>query len=166
MKYPEMSVPATSHGSRRPKPPQVIVLHHTAGSGNTANEVEYLRKNDRGVSIHYHIAKDGLKTRMVPDDIIAYHVGNSLTGSLGLPNNVSLGIEISNRGDGKDPYTLAQIESVAETVALWLTLYPIQMVTSHAAIDTKGKIDPLAFPWQQFWGLVADAVRGHNAGTD
>lgn len=166
MKYPETSVPAVSHGSRRAKHPTVIVLHHTAGSGNTAAEVEYLRKNDRGVSIHYHIAKDGLKTRMVPDDIIAYHVGNSITGSLGLPNNVTLGIEISNRGDGKDPYTLPQIESVAETVAQWLTLYPIEMVTSHAGIDTKGKIDPLAFPWQQFWGLVAIALRGHNARTD
>lgn len=166
MKYPEMTVAATSHGSKRAKPPQVIVLHHTAGSGNTAAEVEYLRKNDRGVSIHYHIAKDGLKTRMVPDDVIAYHVGNSLTGSLGLPNNVALGIEISNKGDGKDPFTLAQLESVAETVALWLWLYPIQMVTSHAGIDTKGKIDPLAFPWQQFWGLVSIAMREKHAGTD
>jgi N-acetylmuramoyl-L-alanine amidase len=157
----EMNVPATSTGGKRSSAPTVIVLHHTAGSGNAAAEVEYLRENPRGVSIHYHVAKNGARTRMVPDDVIAFHVGLSKVGSLGAPNAASLGIEISNTGSKTKPdlYPAEQVASVASIVATWLKKYPgIQMITSHAGIDTKGKYDPYNFPWADFWRLVGKAV--------
>lgn len=140
-----------STGGKRKGLPLAIVLHHTAGNTDRANEVQYLKSNPRGVSIHYHVAKDGYKTRMVPDDVVAFHVGYSTVGSLGNPNEVSLGIEISNRGTGKDPYPADQVDSVAEIVAGWMHKYYIRMITPHAGIDTKGKIDPYDFPWGWFW---------------
>jgi N-acetylmuramoyl-L-alanine amidase len=155
--YPESNVPASSTGGKRKALPTVIVLHHTGGSGNDANEIAYLQNNPAGVSIHYYISKTGTRTRMVPDDVIAYHCGNSKVGSLGAPNAASLGIEICNTGSKTkpDPYPLAQIESTAQVVARWLHAYPIQMITSHAGIDTKGKYDPYNFPWQQFYAILA-----------
>jgi N-acetyl-anhydromuramyl-L-alanine amidase AmpD len=97
---------------------------------------------------------------MVMDERIAYHVGFSLVGSLGnrSPNGMSLGIEIMNSGSKTvpDPYPHAQVDSTAEQVAIWLKKWPsIQMITPHAGIDTQGKYDPHAFPWDVFWKLLS-----------
>ena len=159
MPYPVDFVPALSQGGVRPRPPEVVVLHHTGSAGPAFNQIEYLRNNARSVSIHCIIAKDGRRTRMVDDERIAYHVGFSTVGSLGnrRPNDMSLGIEIMNSGSKTvpDPYPQSQVDSTAEQVAIWLKKFPsIQMITPHAGIDTKGKYDPYAFPWQTFWQLL------------
>jgi N-acetyl-anhydromuramyl-L-alanine amidase AmpD len=160
MSYPVDTVPALSQGGARPMPPEVIVLHHTGSTGSPQSQIEYLRSNSRGVSIHCIIAKDGRRTIMVIDERIAYHVGFSVIGSLGnrSANAMSLGIEIMNSGSKTvpDPYPLSQVDSVAEQVAIWLKKFPtIQMITPHAGIDTKGKYDPFAFPWDIFWKLLS-----------
>jgi N-acetyl-anhydromuramyl-L-alanine amidase AmpD len=146
-------------------PPEVIVLHHTGSAGTPQSQIEYLRNNPRGVSIHVIIAKDGRRTRMVIDECIAYHVGYSVIGSLGNrnPNAMSLGIEIMNSGSKTvpDPYTHEQVDSVAEQVSIWLKKFPTtQMITPHAGIDTQGKYDPYAFPWDVFWKLLSEHMRG------
>lgn len=155
-RYPEQWIPASSFGMDPRREPCVIVLHHTAGSGDAASQISYLQTNPRHVSIHRFIDKQGNRTRMVEDKNIAYHVGYSKIGSLGNPNTSSLGIELMNTGSKikPDPYPHEQIQSCAEVVAYWLRQYPIQMVTSHAGIDTKGKYDPYNFPWSLFWQYV------------
>ena len=160
MPYPVDIVPALSQGGVRPMPPEVIVLHHTGSAGPAKNQIAYLRSNPRGVSIHCAIAKDGRRTTMVIDERIAYHVGYSSVGSLGnrSPNGMSLGIEIMNSGSKTvpDPYPHPQVDSTAEQVAIWLKKWPsIQMITPHAGIDTQGKYDPHAFPWDVFWKLLS-----------
>ena len=160
MPYPVDTVPALSQGGVRPMPPEVIVLHHTGSAGPAFNQIEYLRNNARSVSIHCIIAKDGRRTRMVIDERIAYHVGYSSVGSLGnrSPNGMSLGIEIMNSGSKSvpDPYPFSQVDSTAEQVAIWLKKFPtIQMITPHAGIDTQGKYDPYAFPWDIFWNRLS-----------
>lgn len=160
MLYHVDTVPAQSQGGVRRMPPEVIVLHHTGSAGPSFNQIEYLRSNSRGVSIHCIIAKDGRRTRMVNDEVIAFHVGFSAIGSLGnrSANAMSLGIEIMNSGSKSvpDPYPHAQVDSTAEQVAIWLKKFPtIQMITPHAGIDTKGKYDPYAFPWATFWKLMS-----------
>jgi N-acetyl-anhydromuramyl-L-alanine amidase AmpD len=160
MPYPVDTVPALSQGGVRAQPPQIIVLHHTGSAGPSFNQIEYLRSNARSVSIHCIIAKDGRRTRMVDDERIAFHVGFSAIGSLGnrSANAMSLGIEIMNSGSKTvpDPYPHSQVDSTAEQVAIWLKKFPtIQMITPHAGIDTKGKYDPYAFPWDVFWKLLS-----------
>ena len=158
MGFPVIERPAKSYGSRRGADPRVVVLHHTGGSGNVENEARYLQSNPAGVSIHVCIAKDGTRYRMVGDEYAAYHVGHSKVGSLGSPNMVSLGIELINTGSkgNPDPWPTTQVDSTAEQVAEWMWKYPmIQMVTSHAGIDTRGKYDPWWFPWDRFWRLLA-----------
>lgn len=149
---------AKSYGDRKDAIPKVIVLHHTGGAGNEKAEIAYLQSNPVGVSIHVCIAKDGTRYRMVDDEDVAYHVGYSKVGSLGIPNVVSLGIELINTGSKKhpDPWPTEQVDSCAEQVAEWLLKYPtIQMITSHAGIDTRGKYDPWMFPWDKFWQLLS-----------
>lgn len=159
MAYPVILRPAKSHGSRNMIIPKMIVLHHTAGGGNVESEVSYLQSNSAGVSIHVCIAKDGTRYRMVDDERVAYHVGYSKT-SLGNPNHVSLGIELINKGKRTPPfddYPDAQVESCAEQVVEWMKKYEIHVVTSHEAIDTRGKFDPWMFPWKKFWKYVGEA---------
>lgn len=158
-KYPVIVRMAKSHGSRNKLEPNMVVLHHTAGSGNTENEVSYLQSNSAGVSIHVCIAKDGTRYRMVDDERSAYHVGYSKV-SLGNANQVSLGIELINKGRKVPPfddYPDAQVESCAEQVVEWMAKYNIMVVTSHEAIDTRGKFDPWRFPWKKFWMYVGEA---------
>lgn len=154
MDFLEIMKPAKSYGSRERNVPKVIVLHHTGGNGNVDAEVGYLQNNPRGVSIHVCIAKDGTRYRMVDDENSAYHVGYSKVGNLGNPNQVSLGIELINRGipTPADDYPLTQIRSASEQVAVWMKKYKtISMITPHAGIDTQGKVDPYNFPWVIFW---------------
>lgn len=156
-------------GSKRSWNPQVVVLHHTGGSGKVEDQLNYLRKNDRGVSIHVVIGKDGTRYRMIEDEVIAHHVGYSLIGSIGQnegipvvnPNSMSLGIELVNTGSKKilDPWPDAQVDSCAEQVVEWLKKYDIKMVTSHSGIDRMGKYDPYKFPMQKFWGYVGYYLR-------
>jgi N-acetyl-anhydromuramyl-L-alanine amidase AmpD len=160
MPYPVDTVSAQSQGGVRAQPPQVIVLHHTGSAAPAFNQIAYLQNNARSVSIHCIIAKDGRRTRMVDDERIAFHVGFSAIGSLGnrSANAMSLGVEIMNSGSKTvpDPYPHPQVDSTAEQVAIWLKKFPtIQMITPHAGIDTKGKYDPHAFPWDVFWKLLS-----------
>lgn len=151
-------------GGQRGWSPRVVVLHHTGGSGKVEDQVNYLRKNDRGVSIHVVIGKDGTRYRMVRDEQIAHHVGYSHIGSIGkgmgvpvvTPNSMSLGIELVNTGNRKviDPWPDVQVDSCAEQVAEWMKKYEIEMVTSHGGIDKMGKYDPYKFPYTQFWMYV------------
>ncbi len=150
--------PAKNYHKRR-QMPRVIVLHHTGGSGNVENEVQYLADNKPGVSVHVVIAKDGTRYRMVNDEHVAYHCGYSKVGSLGRPNEVSLGIELINTGNKKelDPWPNEQIVSCVEQVYEWTQKYEIEMITSHAGIDTMGKYDPYKFPWQLFYRLLGQS---------
>jgi N-acetyl-anhydromuramyl-L-alanine amidase AmpD len=165
-KYNVIECWATSKGrGRSGSVPKVVVLHHTGGNGNVDAEVGYLQNNPRGVSIHVCITKDGTRYRMVRDEDTAYHCGYSRVGSLGSANNVTLGIELINRGTRNPPdeYPIAQIDSCAEQVAEWLSKYDsIQMITPHAAIDTQGKVDPYNFPWRIFWEYIAIYLSGTN----
>jgi len=158
MDFIEIERWAKNYGSRFISVPKVIVIHHTGGNGNVEAEVGYLQNNPRDVSIHVCITKDGTRYRMVKDEDVAYHVGNSKVGNLGKPNQVSLGIELINRGIPipADDYPLLQVKSCAEQVAIWMKKYnSICMVTPHAGIDTRGKVDPYNFPWNVFWKYVA-----------
>jgi N-acetyl-anhydromuramyl-L-alanine amidase AmpD len=74
---------------------------------------------------------------------------------------MSLGIEIMNSGSKSvpDPYPFSQVDSTAEQVAIWLKKFPtIQMITPHAGIDTQGKYDPYAFPWDIFWNRLSTCM--------
>lgn len=149
--------------------PRVIVLHHTGGNGRVEDQLKYLQKNDRMVSAHVVIGKDGTRYRMVRDDVIAHHVGNSEIGTIGkgggvpvvTPNSMSLGIELVNTGSKRllDAWPDVQVDSCAEQVAEWMRKYEIEMVTSHGGIDKMGKYDPYKFPYLRFWGYVGYYLR-------
>jgi N-acetylmuramoyl-L-alanine amidase len=122
---------------------KIIVIHAIGGpsckadgtlfskvGGNAESWKLYFAK-DPTLSIHYIVDREGGVAADVPDDEIANHaLGN---------NSHSIGIELVNDGDGKDPYPAAQLDALAKLVSGLLTRYyltPADLRT-HEEIDTR-----------------------------
>lgn len=140
--------PARDYSSRNGHRIQAIILHHTGGK----NSLGWLRGNSEGTSIHILIGKDGTTHRLVDDNMAAHHVGFSrvvLNGTLYSKNikgrdanRPTLGIELENLGDGRDPYPEVQLRTAALWVAYWRSKYGDIPLLRHGDIDTMGKYDP------------------------
>lgn len=131
-------------------PPKMIVLHATGGT-NSLPWLTTTSPASNPVSVHRLIGKDGTITKIVEDNETAWHAGYGIVGALGpskVPNinTVSLGIELENLNDGKDPYPAVQVERCAAQIAEWWGMYGFLPVLAHAAIDPR-KNDPLGFSW-------------------
>lgn len=131
--------------------PEIIVLHHTAGT----NSLKWLSTDpNSNVSAHRLVDKMGVIYKIVEDTGLAFHVGNasmfpSRRGRASNANLIALGIEIENRGDGTDQYTWLQYESVAEQCAEWWGTYGYLPIVAHGWIDVP-KDDPVGWNWEYF----------------
>lgn len=139
-----------------------IVLHHTA-SPNLPGTVKWFTMPESQVSAHFTIGKDGSIVQMVSCVNRAWHAGASkdYKGRTNV-NNFSIGIEIVNVGDGKDPYPAEQIAAVRALCQTLIDFYPIRQITSHEFIaEPEGrKNDPIDFPWNRFEDLGVPLVYG------
>ena len=98
-----------------------------------------------------------------PERLAAWHVRRSCAhpdicaGATNI-NRLSLGVEIVNRQDGRDPFSRWQIEATAEIVRYAAAKYPkLEHVVSHARLDPDRRTDPgINFPWTEFKALVLD----------
>lgn len=137
---------ARDFSSRQGQPIVAIIIHATAGS----DSLNWLKGNVNGTSIHVLIRKDGTCFQMVPDDSAAHHVGfskmvhNGVTysekGKLSC-NHITLGIELENLNNGKDPYPEVQLRAAAWWVAHWRSVHGSLQVLMHRDIDQHGKSD-------------------------
>ncbi|MEF3274127.1 MAG: N-acetylmuramoyl-L-alanine amidase [Chloroflexus sp.] len=146
---------------------RMVVIHATAGS--YPGDLKWLRQGGapgREVSVHYYISKRGQIFQLVADHDIAWHAGASRWEVDGRPvvgcNEVSLGIELENRNDGRDPYPPEQYAAV-----VWLTRELVQkyqippaQVVRHLDISPGRKTDPAGFPWQRFLNDVFANLSG------
>jgi len=140
------------------RPVRMVVVHSTAARG--PGDFNYLRRGgspDRPVSVHYYIAKDGTISQMVADTDEAWHAGQStwkVDGKLVSPscNPISVGIELENLNNGKDPYPEAQYQAVLWLTKQLVTKYniPRSQVVRHLDIAPQRKTDPRGFPWERF----------------
>jgi N-acetyl-anhydromuramyl-L-alanine amidase AmpD len=140
---------------------RMLVLHSTAG--RYPGDYTWLRNGgnqQRPVSIHYYIDKSGTISQMVADADIAWHCGYSNWEVDGKPtdncNLISLGIELENLNNGRDPYPQEQYDA-----ALWLSRTLVQQyniprsqLVRHLDISPGRKTDPAGFPWEQFVNQV------------
>ncbi|MCE9558017.1 MAG: N-acetylmuramoyl-L-alanine amidase [Armatimonadetes bacterium] len=139
-----------------------IVLHHTASS-TLGGVVKWFATKDSQVSAHYTIGKDGSIVQHVSTFDRAWHAGNSMDieGRTNL-NNFTVGIEMVNVGDGKDPWTPEQVEAVHHLMAhLIKHRFPgIKYITSHEfiAVPLGRKSDPKGFPWDSLKDLGVKLV--------
>jgi N-acetylmuramoyl-L-alanine amidase len=135
-----------------------IVLHATVF--NTLGEVidEFADPHSR-VSAHYTIDRDGTLVCHVPERLRAWHAGQSrMKDGRERVNDFSIGIELVNLNDGKDPFPEEQIQALRHLAKDIISRHPIRhIVTHYECADPPGrKSDPAGF--QRSWteGLLGD----------
>lgn len=136
---------------------RMVVLHSTAARGK--GDYNYLRQGgslENPVSIHYYIDKAGKISQMVQDKDIAWHAGVSSWKVDGKVvngcNGISIGIELENLNNGRDPYPQAQYNATLELVRHLVAVYkiPRNQLVRHLDIAPRRKTDPAGFPWERF----------------
>ena len=158
------SLPAKTSGPTRSTVDKVII-HTTGGptcknnivvftpSGTVSGMKDYFEKHPT-LGIHYIVGKKGEIEASIPEEQIANHaLGN---------NQKSIGIELINKGDGKDPFPSQQIDALVHLLkgikARWSL--DASNILRHSALDSrtfncggkkiKLKQDPgLAFPMKE-----------------
>lgn len=157
---------ARDHSDRHGQKIQKIVIHATAGVDpmlGGAGSLGWLSGNPNGTSIHVLIDKTGECWQMVDDARAAHHVGfsrlvlNNVVYSQFSKfncNDITLGIELENLNDGKDPYPESQLRAAAWWVQHWMGVHGLGQgdVIMHRDIDTNGKTDARGI-------IVADILR-------
>ena len=152
------------HGNPRQVPVRQIVIHATGGpdcdpsrsfrGGSLEGIVGHFQRNRKRISIHYIIGRTGEVVRMVPETRVAFHVRGH--------NADSIGIELVNDGDGRDPFSEPQLDALVVLLRDLLARHQLDgtALKSHAELDDselvcggrriKRKVDPgAAFPWER-----------------
>ncbi|MGQ9547460.1 MAG: N-acetylmuramoyl-L-alanine amidase [Roseiflexus sp.] len=146
------SIRSPNYGSRNGRSISMIVIHATAGTARSA--LAWLTNPASRVSAHYLIDKAGQIYRLVDDEYAAWHAGRAVWRGETAINEISLGIELENANNGRDPYPAAQMESLVQLTRDKVAQYRIapDMVVRHRdiAIPRGRKSDPAGFPWNDF----------------
>lgn len=149
----------------RTQPIRSVVLHSTAGTAPGDANWLYAGGNIfNPVSCHYYIDKLGVITQLVDDQNTAWHAGRSEWTIDGIRrsglNAWSIGIELSNRNNGVDPYPAAQVQAALELTRYLVARYeiPRSQLVRHLDISPGRKTDPMAFPWPSFVDRVYAAT--------
>ena len=139
----------------RTRPIALVVLHATAGS--LAGSLAWLCTPASKVSTHYLIAKSGHVYQLVSDDAVAWHAGRAVWHGETAINDISLGVELENANDGRDPYPAAQVAALTTLVRALFARYGPLALARHldVARPVGRKSDPAGFPWESWRALFA-----------
>ncbi len=133
-----------------------VVLHATVL--NTLDDVvEHFANADTKVSAHYTIDRDGTVICHVVEEKRAWHAGQSkMKDGRTSVNDFSIGIELVNLNDGKDPFPDRQIQAMRDLVRGIVERHPIRhIVTHYECADPPGrKSDPNGFEPSWVEGLL------------
>jgi len=125
-----------------------VVLHATA-TESLDETLAIFSDPSLKVSAHFVVSKDGTVVQTVPVQNRAWHAGVSRLGNETDVNDFSVGIEMVNADDGRDPYTDQQYAAVAAIIRLLRTqcAIPDNRIVTHAqiALPPGRKQDPIGF---------------------
>lgn len=127
----------------------MVVLHYTAMESEGA-AADRLCDPAAQVSAHYLIGAGGAITRLVPEDLRAWHAGAGCWGAVDDVNSCSVGIELDN--DGASPFPepqMAALEGLLRAVmSRWAI--PPERVIAHSDMAPERKSDPgPRFDWRR-----------------
>jgi hypothetical protein len=139
----------------RTRPIALVVLHATAGS--LAGSLAWLCTPASKVSTHYVVSKSGHVYQLVSDDAVAWHAGRAVWHGETAINDISLGVELENANDGRDPYPAAQVAALTALVRALFARYGTLALARHldVARPVGRKSDPAGFPWESWRALFA-----------
>src|SRR5690606_477557 len=98
---------------------------------------------------HYLITQSGKRLQFVPEEMAAWHAGESVWGDAVNINESSIGIELSN--SCAEPYTAEQMSAVVRLASWIIQRHRIQPrnILAHSDIAPMRKGDPgTLFDWR------------------
>lgn len=153
-------------GSRDTSTIKFLVIHYTAGDGDTdENNAIYFKNNVVKSSAHYFVDDDSV-TQSVPDNYIAWHCGANTYKHATCRNANSIGIEICDDIKNGVIYPSAKtIENVLELVEYLMNKYSIPKENVIRHYDVTGKLCPAYWSgtpakdakWKtEFWNKIGN----------
>ena len=137
---------STHHSDRKGTAVRWIVLHADV-SPRESSTVSWLLSPASKVSYHALVHRDGKVTRFVVDSRAAWACGSSEYGGVVGLNRHTLSLAFSNRHDGVERLTDAQVDAARWLIEDWRARYPsIEGVLTHAMISPGRKKDPNVIP--------------------
>ena len=133
---------SANYSSRGGESIKYIVIHYTAGNGDTAqSNCNYFAGGSRGASAHYFVGDDGIY-RSVPDAMRAWHCGGTARYKHPYCRNAnSIGIEMCSRKDTSGSYYIADnvVAMVTELTKQLMKKYniPVENVLRHYDVWEK-----------------------------
>ncbi len=136
-----------------------IVLHATV-EPSTEGTINIFLDPVRQVSAHFVVGKDGRVVQMVPIEKRGWHAGLSVLESAPKVNDFSVGIEMVNLNDGKDPFPQEQMAAVAGIIRFIRSRYSVldSRIVSHAqvALPAGRKSDPAGFDFEKIKAMARE----------
>lgn len=153
----------TPNQGERSEKLKYIILHCTE-MANDAEAIAWWCDPEKEISPHYFIDANAQVYQFVEEEKKAWHAGVSKWGQDENLNNSSIGIEISNLGEGKgQPYTEEQYQTLILLLQEIMGRHHIQPqnVLAHSDIAPSRKQDPGShFDWKRLYDLnLADKSR-------
>jgi N-acetylmuramoyl-L-alanine amidase len=133
--------------------PDMLLLHYT-GMEQAESALDWLTRQESGVSCHYFIDEEGRIAQLVLESERAWHSGQSLWAGETDLNSCSIGIEIHNAGhDFNYPhFTEAEMRAVEALCRDILSRHaiPAHRVLAHSDVAPGRKRDPgEKFDWER-----------------
>jgi len=171
--HPVMLERPSPNRETRPEggPVDILVLHYT-GMRTAEEALERMCNPSAKVSAHYCIDEAGNITRLVPEEMCAWHAGVSFWRGVQNVNARSIGIELVNPGHefGYIPFPEIQMTALILLASAIVRRHriPKRNVVGHSDIAPSRKQDPgELFDWQRLAragiGLWPAPVAGADA---
>ena len=145
--------PNFSKKPRKNKDIKAIIIHYTGMQSKIAS-IKRLESRKHKVSCHFLIDRKGEVLKMVNENKIAWHAGESKWKNLKNLNDSSIGIELVNKGhrNGYEKFTSKQISTLISLCLKLKKKYKIRNsnIIGHSDIAPLRKQDPgEKFPWKR-----------------
>lgn len=167
-----IDLPSNHYSSRQGQRAKYVILHSTATpvGGSLESTANYLKQNDRGVSIHELVGTNTVY-RMVADDKAAHHCESETAQLPGgepnyLNNELTWGIEAFQIADNPVAPDVARLLLERTVEACRRLQIPSSRVLAHREIDPTRRTDPVGINITQFRAAVAVALGEGQAPPD
>lgn len=152
-----------NYGGLRGKKVKYIVVHYTAGNGDTARDNGiYFQRNEVGASAHWFV-DETTALASVPEQFIAWHCGGAAYVHPECRNSNSIGVELCSRKDRDGEYYFLPetVDNAVQLIRELMEKYgvPPERVIRH--YDVTGKQCPMPFvgvgfeSWKEFKEEIA-----------
>ncbi len=152
MKIKNYYSPNFDRKKRSNKSIKLIVIHYTGMQSERESIIKLCDPKSK-VSSHFVINQSGKIYRLINDNQVAWHAGESCWGKFKNVNKNSIGIELVNKGHefGYENFRKEQLLSLKKICKKIIKKYKIkkQNIVGHSDIAPLRKIDPgEKFPWK------------------